>query len=306
MTSDGWGSLPPPEITVYWWVFTLQSIVNSIVLPLSLWLGSPYGKLQDSFRLQCRLQGCEAKWHGQWGWVVMESMALVAYWLSAGWVRASTTVEGWLWTFHYINRAWVYPWRCDSRKPIALYVVLSALVFNAVNGYLNGRWLYWTDKEVSMNGSGVSNLKKTLGMGLFGAGFVINYWADMYLVRLRQSRCSAPVTISSPSPPSSPYTLRSRKVHPAVSDKQPPVQADCHQYTIPRGGLFELVSCPHYLGEVVEWCGFALVAQSPAAWLFVFVTLTNLMPRAMHTHWWYQRTFPEYPPKRKALIPFVL
>ncbi|KAJ1969641.1 hypothetical protein IWQ62_000491 [Dispira parvispora] len=287
----------PLEPTVYWWAFTVHGIVNFIVLPLSLWLGSPYGKLQDTFRLRCGLWGCETKWHGQWGWVVMESMALVAYWLSAGWVNACTTLEGWLWTFHYVNRAWVYPWRCEGRKPMALYVILSALTFNAVNGYLNGRWLFWRDQKVPVNGLQTT---QALGMSLFVVGFIINYWADMYLVRLRQSRYSTPVTMSSS------YALRSRKRRQAVAARQPPTQTDCRQYIIPRSGLFELVSCPHYFGEVVEWCGFALVAQSPAAWLFVFATLANLLPRAMHTHWWYKRTFPEYPRKRKALIPFVL
>lgn len=31
-------------------------------------------------------------------------------------------------------------------------------------------------------------------------------------------------------------------------------------YKIPRGGLFRYVSCPHYLGEIIEWTGFALLS----------------------------------------------
>ena len=30
-------------------------------------------------------------------------------------------------------------------------------------------------------------------------------------------------------------------------------------YRIPRGGMFELISCPHYLGEVVVYCGIILL-----------------------------------------------
>lgn len=32
-------------------------------------------------------------------------------------------------------------------------------------------------------------------------------------------------------------------------------------YQIPRGGLFEYVSAPHYFGEIVEWVGFAMACQ---------------------------------------------
>jgi 3-oxo-5-alpha-steroid 4-dehydrogenase 3 len=32
-------------------------------------------------------------------------------------------------------------------------------------------------------------------------------------------------------------------------------------YALPEGGAFSLVSCPHYLGEIVIYCGLALVAS---------------------------------------------
>jgi len=33
-------------------------------------------------------------------------------------------------------------------------------------------------------------------------------------------------------------------------------------YKIPRGGLFELVACPHYLFEIVAFFGFAMISQT--------------------------------------------
>ena len=33
-------------------------------------------------------------------------------------------------------------------------------------------------------------------------------------------------------------------------------------YTVPQGGLFRWVSCPHYLGEIIEWFGWALLTWS--------------------------------------------
>jgi len=30
------------------------------------------------------------------------------------------------------------------------------------------------------------------------------------------------------------------------------------------------------------------------------------VPRAIHHHRWYRRQFPDYPPSRRAILPFVL
>ena len=76
-------------------------------------------------------------------------------------------------------------------------------------------------------------------------------------------------------------------------------------YQIPHGGLYRFVSAPNYFGELVEWSGFALAAWSPAALVFVIWTVANLAPRAWANHRWYRRTFPDYPPERRALVPFL-
>lgn len=77
-------------------------------------------------------------------------------------------------------------------------------------------------------------------------------------------------------------------------------------YRVPRGGLFEWVSCPNYLGEMVEWTGWAIASWSPAGLAFALYTVANLLPRALAHHAWYRRRFPDYPPQRRALLPFVL
>ena len=77
-------------------------------------------------------------------------------------------------------------------------------------------------------------------------------------------------------------------------------------YNIPRGGAFEWISCPNYLGELVEWTGWALASWSPAGLAFAVYTAANLVPRALSHHDRYRDRFPEYPPRRSALIPFLL
>jgi hypothetical protein len=78
-------------------------------------------------------------------------------------------------------------------------------------------------------------------------------------------------------------------------------------YHIPRGGLFDLVSAPHFLGEILEWFGFAMAADfSLAAVSFFLWTCANLIPRALAQQEWYHQRFKDYSKNRKAIIPFWL
>ncbi|TXT67702.1 MAG: 3-oxo-5-alpha-steroid 4-dehydrogenase [Promethearchaeota archaeon] len=78
-----------------------------------------------------------------------------------------------------------------------------------------------------------------------------------------------------------------------------------NEFKIPKGGMFKYVSCPSYLGEITEWCGWWLMTLSLSGFVFFLWTFFNLSPRARSNHKWYLTTFPEYPENRKALIPFI-
>lgn len=76
-------------------------------------------------------------------------------------------------------------------------------------------------------------------------------------------------------------------------------------YGIPEGGLFRWVSSPHYLGEIVQWAGWAVMTWSLAGLAFALFTFCNLAPRALSNHRWYRERFADYPPGRKVLIPGI-
>nr|APY27067.1 steroid 5-alpha-reductase [Coreopsis rosea] len=77
-------------------------------------------------------------------------------------------------------------------------------------------------------------------------------------------------------------------------------------YRVPKGGLFEYVSCPNYFGEIVEWFGWWAMTGSWVGLGFLLYTCSNLVPRAQANHKWYLEKFGEdYPKGRKAVIPFV-
>ncbi|XP_016803788.1 3-oxo-5-alpha-steroid 4-dehydrogenase 2 isoform X1 [Pan troglodytes] len=76
-------------------------------------------------------------------------------------------------------------------------------------------------------------------------------------------------------------------------------------YRIPQGGLFTYVSGANFLGEIIEWIGYALATWSLPALAFAFFSLCFLGLRAFHHHRFYLKMFEDYPKSRKALIPFI-
>ncbi|EST04600.1 3-oxo-5-alpha-steroid 4-dehydrogenase, C-terminal [Kalmanozyma brasiliensis GHG001] len=97
------------------------------------------------------------------------------------------------------------------------------------------------------------------------------------------------------------------------------------KYSIPRGALFEYISFPNYLCEWFEWFAFAwaalyslpifthltakdvvATALSTPPFLFPFVLVCLMAPRAANGHQWYKKTFGDkFPRQRKALIPYI-
>lgn len=79
-------------------------------------------------------------------------------------------------------------------------------------------------------------------------------------------------------------------------------------HKMPCGGWFELVSCPHYLAELLIYVAMSVCCgcSSLTWWLVVLYVLCNQALAAQLCHDYYRSKFETYPPQRKAFIPFVL
>ncbi len=77
-------------------------------------------------------------------------------------------------------------------------------------------------------------------------------------------------------------------------------------YKIPKEGLYKYISNPNYLGEIIEWLGWAILTWSVSGLVFFFWTIFNLLPRAISNHKWYKEKFQDFPKERKIIIPKIL
>ena len=77
-------------------------------------------------------------------------------------------------------------------------------------------------------------------------------------------------------------------------------------YHLPTKGMHRLVASPNYLGEVMEWTGYAVLTWSLPGLAFMVFTMANLVPRAHRHRNWYKENFKEkYPESRKRIFPFI-
>lgn len=76
-------------------------------------------------------------------------------------------------------------------------------------------------------------------------------------------------------------------------------------YSVPMGGLFQYVACPHYLAEITAWLGYAIMSRYLDVYGIVFIFLCYLSARSRRTTKWYAENVPGYPANRRSLIPGI-
>jgi protein-S-isoprenylcysteine O-methyltransferase Ste14 len=203
------------------------------------------------------------------GWLVMESpscLVFVPVFLAGR--HAGELVPRillGLWLLHYVYRTFVFPLRIREGGRRMPLVVMG---LGLAFQLLNSCLNARYVSELGHYGAGwLGDPRCAVGLTLFLIGWSVNHHSDGILLTLRASGDLG--------------------------------------YRMPDGGLFRWVSCPNYLGELVEWTGWALMTWSLAGLAFAAFTAANLVPRARDHHRWYRRTFASYPATRKALLPYV-
>ena len=122
----------------------------------------------------------------KWAWMVMESPSAILitfFFIISKHISTPQVVFFVLWISHYFHRTFIYPFRQSGRdKPYPFLLVIMALVFNCLNGFING---YGVFVLLAYNNSWLYSWQFILGLFIFLTGFLINKTADENLGKLR-------------------------------------------------------------------------------------------------------------------------
>lgn len=246
------------NIMVYTWIG-----MAIFIFPVLLKIIVPYGRHSSN--------NWGPKINNRVGWVLMELPVIIVFswFFFKGDVQKSLPVYIFYGFFmlHYVNRIFIFPFKMKSKpNQMPWIIILLAICFNIINGFLNGYWFGYLSHEYSI--TWFYDPRFIIGLALFFVGMYINISSDNKLINLRKGGKKG--------------------------------------YFIPYGGLFNLISSPNLLGEIIEWIGWAIMCWCLPGLAFAIWTMANLIPRAVDHHRWYHHRFSDYPKDRKAIIPKVL
>ena len=174
---------------------------------------------------------------------------------------------------HYVHRSFIFPFVIHSSKNNPLEITLMAFVFCFFNSLMINRSIFCLIIDYELKSFWLNYM---FGLAIFGLGMYINIHSDYSMIKQRN----------------------------ANKDSN-------NKYIIPRGFMYELISCPNYFGELTEWLGFFILSNSFSGLVFFISTFANLFPRAIQYHQWYKNKFKEEfatdknLSERKSIVPFL-
>lgn len=207
------------------------------------------------------------------GWFLMEAPVFVAmlalWWLSDRRGDYVRLVFLLLFEAHYFHRSFIFPLQLRGHNRMPWAIVGMGALFNTLNAFMQGGWIFYISPADMYPASWLRSLPFIAGVVIFAAGMFINIQSDTIIRHLRQPGDTA--------------------------------------HYLPKGGMFRFVAGANYLGEFMEWVGFALLTWSWSGAVFALWTFANLAPRAARTHDLYASEFPKEfdPQKVKRIIPFI-
>jgi hypothetical protein len=162
-------------------LLSIEYVFAAISFLILLFVSAPYGRFVRS--------GWGPTLPAKWAWMIMEFPAMIVIFLiflkNGSWTNPISVAFIILWEIHYVQRTLIYPLTLKSgKKAFPVLLVLFAILFNSLNGFLNGTYLF----EIQIYSlSWFQDPRFIIGLIIFAIGFLINRQSDKILSSLRNN-----------------------------------------------------------------------------------------------------------------------
>ena len=198
------------------------------------------------------------------GWFIMEAPVFFAmlalYFISLYFnirpFNIDTFTMFFFFEFHYFQRSFIFPLLMRGQSKMPLSIIITGFVFNTCNALMQGGWLFFFSPLDRYPISWFWSPQFIIGTGIFLFGMVVNLYADRVIRNLRMNDMD-------------------------------------NNYYLPEGWMFRRISSANYLGEILEWLGFAILTWSVAGLVFLIWTFANIVPRSKAVYERYTQFFGE-------------
>ncbi len=254
------------QLNSFYNVLFLVSLIGLVVFVTLYFINAGYGKMISD------------KWGptipNKVGWILMECpvfLVMLYFWGKSEVVGQLPYLLFFLFfQIHYFQRSFVFPLLMKGNSRIPIAIMIMSIVFNLVNGYIQGTWLFEIAPELGLyKASWITDPRFIIGSIIFFFGMGINWHSDHIIRNLRKP-------------------------------------GDTKHY-LPKGGMYNYVTSANYFGEVVEWLGWAILTWSWAGFVFFWFTCSNLVPRSNAIYHKYESEFADefHTRKLKRIFPFI-
>lgn len=252
----------------FYFLMLIVALIGLFVFVALYFVDAGYGKMITS------------KWgpaiNNKVGWMIMELpvFVIMLYYWGISPDRAEPVMLAFFFIFeaHYFQRTFIFPWLIRGNGKMPLLIVAFSMIFNIINGFIQGKWLFHFARMSNPDAypeSWLTSWQFILGTCIFILGFIINLHSDYVIRHLRKP-------------------------------------GDSNHY-LPKKGMYRFVTSANYFGEIIEWLGWAILTWSWAGLTFFWFTCCNLVPRANSIYHRYEQEFPdEFDSKKlKRVFPFI-
>lgn len=207
------------------------------------------------------------------GWLLMESpvfiLMCVLWFMSSRRFDTVPLVFFCIFQAHYFQRAFIFPFLLKGKGKMPLSIILMGITFNTLNALMQGGWIFYLSPEEQYTTQWLYTPQFLGGTLIFFTGMYLNIRSDSIIRNLRKP-------------------------------------GDTRHY-LPQGGMYNYVTSANYLGEIIEWTGFAILTWSWAGAVFAWWTFANLVPRAASIYSAYRQEYGPEMEKRKLkrIIPYL-